>query len=196
MGRRDNCMQTDMIIKTLGCSYEWNKRATTWKYENQVVGCPCEWHEQTTTCRYEDQDVGVSLWMGQKEGQALSLRRNHTLLPSGCHARSKSKWKIQTLKLNTRIAHNVFSLGISISIIHRCNESIWWPSINWKELTWGRSEVPYQHDKKLSQNKRTHSQLNKAAKCCGIKHALNSSVLRPRLRGKYLTSIIFTLTTF
>ena len=131
--------------------------------------------------------------MGQKEGQALSLRRNHALLPSGCHAGSK---RIQTLKSNTSKAHNVFLLGISILIIDRCNQSIWWPFVDRKGLTWGRPEVPYQLDKKLSQNKRTHSQRNKAAKCCGIKHALNSSVLRLRLRGKYLSSIIFTLMTF
>ena len=104
--------------------------------------------------------------------------------------------RIQTLKSNTRIAHNFFLLGISISIIHRCNEGIWWPFTNRKGLTWSRPEVPYQLDKKLSQNKRTHSQRNKAAKCCGIKHALNSSVLLLRLWGKYLSSIIFTLMTF
>ena len=115
---------------------------------------------------------------------------------SGCHARSISMSKILTLKSNTSIAHNVFLLVISILIIDRCNQSIWWPFVDRKGLTWGRPEVPYQLDKKLSQNKRTHSQRNKAAKCRGIKHALNSSVLRLRLRGKYLSSIIFTLMTF
>ena len=90
----------------------------------------------------------------------------------------------------------IFCWNLHFDHSHMCNESIWWPFVDQTGLTWSRPEVPYQLDKKLSQNKRTHSQRNKAAKCRGIKHALNSSVLRLRLRGKYLSSILFTLMTF